>query len=279
MQLVGPPAGGLGVEDKALVAELETGGVSVSGGTDIFRGRRESLIGYLGLPVVLAAVCGILFLWVGAQELGSIERRLINPERISTAFVEHMALTFASTVFVVLIAVPLGVLLTRPFARTLVPPIITVANIGQAVPSIGVLVLLALVWAIGFWPAVVALVVYSILPVLRNTMVGLQQVDQSVIEAGRGMGMTKGAVLRKIELPLAVPVILAGVRTALVINVGTATLATFVAAGGLGDIIAGGLVTSRQTVVLTGSVLTAVLALFIDHLGGVAEGRLSPKGL
>ena len=279
MQLVGPPAGGLGVEDKALVAELETGGVSVSGGTDIFRGRRESLIGYLGLPVVLAAVCGILFLWVGAQELGSIERRLINPERISTAFVEHMALTFASTVFVVLIAVPLGVLLTRPFARTLVPPIITVANIGQAVPSIGVLVLLALVWAIGFWPAVVALVVYSILPVLRNTMVGLQQVDQSVIEAGRGMGMTKGAVLRKIELPLAVPVILAGVRTALVINVGTATLATFVAAGGLGDIISGGIVTSRQTVVLTGSVLTAVLALFIDHLGGVAEGRLSPKGL
>ncbi len=279
MQLVGPPAGGLGVEDKALVAEPETGGVSVSGGTDIFRGRRESLIGYLGLPVVLAAVCAILFLWVGAQELGSIERRLINPERISTAFVEHMALTFASTVFVILIAVPLGVLLTRPFARTLVPPIITVANIGQAVPSIGVLVLLALVWAIGFWPAVVALVVYSILPVLRNTMVGLQQVDQSVIEAGRGMGMTKGAVLRKIELPLAVPVILAGVRTALVINVGTATLATFVAAGGLGDIISGGIVTSRQTVVVTGSVLTAVLALFIDHLGGIAEGRLSPKGL
>ncbi len=258
--------------------DLEAG-VSVSGGTDIFRGRRASLIGYLGLPVALAAVCGILFLWVGAQELGSIERRLINPERISSAFVEHMALTAVSTVFVVLIAVPLGVLLTRPFARSLVPPIITVANIGQAVPSIGVLVLLALVWAIGFWPAVVALVVYSILPVLRNTMVGLQQVDQSVIEAGRGMGMTKGAVLRRIELPLAVPVILAGVRTALVINVGTATLATFVAAGGLGDIISGGIVTSRQTVVLTGSVLTAVLALFIDHIGGIAEGRLSPKGL
>ncbi|MBA4169321.1 MAG: ABC transporter permease [Chloroflexi bacterium] len=276
--MVGPPADGLGVEDKALIAELEAA-VPVSGGTDIFRGRRASVIGYLGLPVALIAVCAILFLWVGAQELGSIERRLINPERISSAFVQHMALTFASTVFVVLIAVPLGVLMTRPFAQTLVPPIITVANIGQAVPSIGVLVLLALVWAIGFWPAVVALVAYSILPVLRNTMVGLQQVDQSVIEAGRGMGMTKGAVLRKIELPLAVPVILAGVRTALVINVGTATLATFVAAGGLGDIIAGGLVTSRQTVVLTGSVLTAVLALFIDHLGGVAEGRLSPKGL
>ncbi|MDQ3690157.1 MAG: ABC transporter permease [Chloroflexota bacterium] len=279
MAIVGPPAGGLGVEDKALVAELETGGVSVSGGTDIFRGRRASVIGYLGLPVALLAVCAILFLWLGAQDLGSIERRLINPGKIATNFVEHMGLTFVSTVFVILIAIPLGVLLTRPAARPLVLPIVNVANIGQAVPSIGVLVLLALIWTVGFWPAIVALVVYSILPVLRNTMVGLQQVDQSVIEAGRGMGMTKGAVLRRIELPLAVPVILAGVRTALVINVGTATLATFVNAGGLGEIIAGGIVTNRQTVVLTGSVLTAVVALFIDHLGGIAEGRLSPKGL
>lgn len=280
MALVGPPAGGLGVEDPSLVAGADLSAASVvAGGTDVLRGRRASLIGYVGLPIALAVVCVALFLWVGAQELGSIERRLINPEKIFTVFVEHMGLTVVSTIFVVLIAIPLGVLLTRPAARAFVPPIITVANIGQAVPSIGVLVLLALVWAIGFWPAIVALVVYSILPVLRNTMVGLQQVDQSVIEAGRGMGMTKGAVLWRIELPLAVPVILAGVRTALVINVGTATLATFVSAGGLGDIISGGIVTNRQTVVLVGSVLTAVVALFIDHLGGIAEGQLSPKGL
>ncbi|MBA3778242.1 MAG: ABC transporter permease [Chloroflexi bacterium] len=236
-------------------------------------------MGYLGLPIVLAAVCGILFLWLGTQDLGSIERRSLNFERISTAFVEHMALAFVSTIFVIAIAVPLGVLLTRPAARPIVPPVIAVANIGQAVPSIGVLVILALIWTIGFWPAIVALVAYSILPVLRNTMVGLQQVDQPTIEAARGMGMTKRAVLQKIELPLAVPVILAGVRTALVINVGTATLATFVNAGGLGDIIQGGLVSNRQTVVLAGSVLTAALALFIDHIGGIAETRLSPKGL
>ncbi len=269
MALVAPPASGLGVEDTSLVA----------GGTDVLRGQRGSVIGYLGLPIALAVVCGILFVWVGAQDLGSTERRLLTVDKISSAFGEHMALTVVSTVFVILIAVPLGVLLTRSAARAIVPPVITVANIGQAVPSIGVLVILALAWTIGFWPAIVALVVYSILPVLRNTMVGLQQVDQSVIEAGRGMGMTKGAVLRKIELPLAVPVILAGVRTALVINVGTATLATFVNAGGLGDIINGGLVSNRQTIVLVGSVLTAVLALTIDHLGGIAEGQLSPKGL
>ncbi|MBA2313988.1 MAG: ABC transporter permease [Chloroflexi bacterium] len=190
-----------------------------------------------------------------------------------------MSLTIASTLFVILIAVPLGIALTRPGARPFIPPVLAVANIGQAVPSIGVLVILALVWSIGFWPAIIALVLYSILPVLRNTMVGLQQVDQPTIEAARGMGMTKRAVLQKIELPLAVPVILAGIRTALVINVGTATLATFVSAGGLGDIINKGLVNNRPVVTLVGSVLTASLALFIDHLGAIAEARLSPKGL
>jgi len=268
----------MAIGSEAAGPDLSAGSI-VAGGTDVFRGRRATVMGYLGLPIVLISVCVGLFLWVSSQTLDSIERRNLDLDRISGAFVQHLALAFVSTVLVILIAVPLGVLLTRPVARLIVPPIIALANIGQAVPSIGVLVLLALVWSIGFWPAIVALVAYSILPVLRNTMVGLQQVDQSVIEAGRGMGMTKGAVLRKIELPLAVPVILAGVRTALVINVGTATLATFVNAGGLGNIINGGLVSNRQTVVLVGSVLAASLALFIDHLGGIAESRLSPKGL
>ncbi|MGI8657918.1 MAG: ABC transporter permease [Candidatus Limnocylindria bacterium] len=250
-----------------------------AGGTGILRGRRATAAGYLGLPIAVIVVNALVLVWAATQDLGSIELRLLASERIASAFVEHMRLTLVSTFLVILIAVPLGVLLTRRAARAIVAPVITVANMGQAIPSIGVLVILALIWTIGFWPAIVALVAYSALPVLRNTMVGLEQVDQSVIEAGRGMGMTRGAVLRKIELPLAVPVILAGVRTALVINVGTATLATFVNAGGLGDIINGGLVSNRQTVVLVGSVLSASLALFIDHLGGIAEQHLSPKGL
>jgi len=245
---------------------------------DVFRSG-TTLIGYVGLPIVLLVVSAAVYYWATTQDLDGIERRGLDPGFIVTAFYEHLTLSFVSTFFVILIAVPLGVLLTRPGARALVPPILALANIGQAVPSIGVLVLLALVWSIGFWPAVVALIAYSALPILRNTMAGLQQVDQSTIEAARGMGMTKGAVLRKIELPLAVPIILAGVRTALVINVGTATLATFVNAGGLGDIINAGLTNGRETVTLVGSVLAASLALFIDHLGGIAEGRLSPKGL
>jgi len=225
MVLAGPPEDQGGVDALSLVA----------GGTDIFR-RSRGVLGLVGLPIALAAAVAVLFLWVGNKQLDSIEQRRVNPEFITNALAEHMALAFTSTILVILIAVPLGIILTRPGARAVMPPVITLANMGQAVPSIGVLVLLALVWDIGFWPAIVALVAYAILPVLRNTMVGLQQVDASVIEAGRGMGMTKGAVLREIELPLAVPVILAGVRTALVINVGTATLATFVNAGGLGDI-------------------------------------------
>ena len=124
-----------------------------------------------------------------------------------------------------------------------------------------------------------ALVAYSLLPILRNTMVGLQGVDRFLIEAGRGMGMSRARVLGQIELPLAVPVILAGVRTALVINVGTATLATFVNAGGLGFLIVNALALNRQPVLIVGSVLTAVLALLIDWLGGVAEDILRPKGL
>src|ERR671918_2577622 len=138
------------------------------------------------------------------------------------------------------------------------PVIIGLANIGQAVPSIGLLVLFAITWDFGFWPAIVALVAYSFLSILRNTMVGLQQVDRSTIEAARGMGMTKAAVLFRIELPLAVPIILAGIRTALIINVGTATLVTFIGAGGLGEMINNALRLGREdTVLVVGSVLTA----------------------
>ena len=241
--------------------------------------RRRSLVGYLVTPAVLVAVVLALALYVGSQTLDSIEERRVNLAFIVPATLQHVTLTLVSTAFVLLIAVPVGILLTRPFARRIAGPAVAVFNIGQAVPSIGLLVLLAIVWGIGFWPAVVALVAYSALPVLRNTMVGLQQVDAAVIESGRGMGMSRAGVLTRIELPLAIPVILTGLRTALVINVGTATLVALTDAGGLGAIIITGLVQNRPIVTVVGSVLTAVLALFIDYLGRVAEDVLRPKGL
>lgn len=230
-------------------------------------------------PLLVALSLALLYVYVAGRELGFAERRLLGAERLTTATVQHVQLTIAITVLIVVIAVPLGILLTRPFARPLIPPVVGAANVGQALPSIGVLALAAVFLGIGFWVAVWAFVAYGIIPVLRNTMVGLQQVDRSVIEAGRGMGMSRLRVLARIELPLAVPVILAGVRTALVIAVGTAALGTFVNAGGLGDIINGGIVANRSPVIVVGGVLTAALALIVDWIGGIIEDALRPRGI
>ncbi|NDL57231.1 ABC transporter permease subunit [Phytoactinopolyspora sp. XMNu-373] len=231
------------------------------------------------MPAFLAAVLLALWAWVNAQTLDSIERRRANMDFIITATREHIALTFTSTLIVLMISIPVGIMLTRPWARGITPPAVAVFNIGVAIPSIGLVTIFALVWDLGFWPMVAALVAYAALPVLRNTMVGLQQVDAAVIESARGMGMTKRAVLTKIEMPLAVPVMLAGIRTALVINVGTAALATFIAGGGLGGILVVGISQGRQLLVIVGAVLIAVLALLIDYLAGLAEDVLRPRGL
>lgn len=244
------------------------------------RRERRSVGSYLFMPVFLALVCAGLYVYVSNQELDTIEARSLNAANILNAIWEHIQLAAVSTVFVVLIAIPLGVVMTRPFTRSFRGVLLTLANIGQAVPTIGLLALLAVAFVfIGFSAAIVGLVAYAVLPVLRNTIVGLGQVDENILEAGRGMGISKFGVLRRIELPLAVPIILAGVRTALVINVGTATLAAYINAGGLGRIIIAGLSTNRITVQITGALLTAVLALLIDYLAGIAEDVLRPKGL
>lgn len=239
---------------------------------------RRSVASYLFLPALLAAVLLVLWLWVSGQELDTRERARLNRETIVTATLEHLQLTAVATIIVIAIAIPLGILLTRPLLGGIVRPTIAIFNIGMALPSIGILVLLAIVWDIGFWPVIVALVIYTVLPVLRNTMVGLQQVDAAVIESARGMGMTRSGVLFRIELPLAVPVMMAGIRTALVIMVGTAALATFVAAGGLGGLIVAGINGGRPTITIVGAVLIATLALLVDYVAGIAEELLRPKG-
>ncbi len=241
-------------------------------------GRRR-WVQRLGLPLALTAVVAALLAYVSYAELDDIEARLLDPGRLLDATLRHLQLVAVSTVVVVLLAVPLGILATRPAARRFVPLIVGLGNVAQGVPSLGVLVLLAIYVDIGFGPAITALVLYAFLPILRNTIVGLQQVDPFVVESGRGMGMSRGTVLRRIELPLAVPVVLAGIRTAAVINVGTATIATLVNAGGLGDIIYQGLVLNRLVVTVVGALLAAVLALLLDHLGGLLEQALRPQGL
>jgi osmoprotectant transport system permease protein len=231
------------------------------------------------MPVLLAATLIVLWIWVSNQTLDSIEARRANMDFITTAALQHVRLTLISTAIVLVIAIPVGVMLTRPWARNITPGSIAIFNVGVAIPSIGLLAIFALIWDIGFWPAVAALVAYAALPVLRNTMVGLQQVDEAVIESARGMGMSKAAVLAKIELPLAIPVMLAGIRTAMVINVGSAALATFIGAGGLGTILVTGISQGRELLTILGAVLIAVLALLIDYVAGLAEDFLRPRGL
>ena len=233
----------------------------------------------LGVPALLALLVAGIGVYVTTADLDDIEARLLDPARLLSATLRHLQLVGLSTLLVVLLAVPLGVLATRPAARRFVPLIVGLGNVAQGVPSLGVLVLLAIYVDIGFGPAIFALVLYAFLPVLRNTIVGLQQVDPFVVESARGMGMSRATVLRRIELPLAVPVVLAGIRTAAVINVGTATIATLVNAGGLGDIIYQGLVLNRTAVTVVGALLAAVLALLLDHVSGLLEQALRPQGL
>src|SRR5829696_5543178 len=143
------------------------------------------LLRYLAMPIFLGLACLALYLYVSSQNLDSIERRSLNPSAIIQQTGRLIELAGISTVIVVVLAVTTGILLTRPYTRRVTPFVIALANIGQAVPSIGLLALFALTWDFGFWPAIVALVAYSFLSILRNTMVGLEQVDRSTIEAAR----------------------------------------------------------------------------------------------
>ena len=246
--------------------------------TEKQRGAR----GLLVQPIALLVALGIFVVWRATTTLSVTEAPRLGWTALGTSAWRHLELTFVSAVVVLVIAVPLGVLLTRGALRRVVAPVVlTIAGVGQAAPAIGLLVLLASIAAFGFGfrTAVLGLVLYAALPVLRNTMVGIQNVDQRLIEAGRGMGMSAAAVLFRVELPLAVPILLAGVRTALVLLVGTATLGTFIAAGGLGELITTGINLSLNKLLITGAFLVAVLALAIDWLGRVVEHYASPKGL
>lgn len=222
---------------------------------------------------------GLVLIWLATTDLSATERATLDPAALWGYTVEHLQLTIVAAVIVLVIAIPLGILLTRGPVRKFSGPVMALANIGQAAPAIGLIVLLAFWLGFGFWAAIVALVAYAILPVLRNTMVGLRQVDERLIEAGRGMGMSSGAVLWKVELPLAVPIMLSGIRTALVLLVGTATLATFINGGGLGILITTGVNLNLTTVLVAGSLLVALLALVVDWLGRLVEHIARPKGL
>ena len=238
--------------------------------------------GWRGLaiqPLCLLLVMGAMMVWLMTAELTETEKITLEPANLLVLAGQHLYLTFVSAFFVLITAIPLGILLTRrPFHR-FTGAVMGLANIGQAAPIVGLIVLFAF-W-LGFGPraALVTLVIYGFLPVLKNTMVGLEAVDSRLVEAARGMGMSAWAVLWKVELPLAVPILLAGVRTALVLLVGSATLATFVNGGGLGLLITTGVNLALDRVLIFGAVLVAVFALAVDWVARVVEFYATPKGL
>jgi osmoprotectant transport system permease protein len=203
---------------------------------------------------------------------------LQNHTEVLELTLEHLWLVGVSTVLAVLIGIPLGILITRWPALN--KPVLGGANIIQTIPSLALFgFLLPAPWigARADRLAILALLLYALLPLIRNTYAGINGVDPAVVEAGRGMGMTSRQLLWQVQLPLALGVIIAGVRVAVVISVGLATIAAAIGAGGLGEYIFRGLAMVNDSVILAGAIPAAVLALLADVSLGWLEKRLSPR--
>lgn len=198
---------------------------------------------------------------------------------------DHLWLIFVSNSIAVFIGVSLGIFIAGKGREEVADTVLYLAGIMMTIPSLALFgLLMPLLTAlnlpsIGFLPAVIALILYGQLPILRNTYTAIREVDPAMIEAGRGMGMTSRQILFKIKLPLAVPVIMAGLRNAVVINIGIATIAVFIGAKGLGAPIFRGLRTSRMDMIFTGAIFVSLLALAADGLLAIAEKKLTPEGL
>lgn len=204
----------------------------------------------------------LAYLWV---ERGTLARRTV----------EHLGLSLAALALGVLVAVPLGLWLER--RRRGAESVIRVLALTQTVPSLALLAFLVPFLGVGPAPALVALWLYTLFPIVRNTYSGVRDADPRAVEAALALGMTPGQVLRQIRLPLAAPILLAGVRTAAVITVGTATLAAFIGAGGLGEPIVTGLQLADTRRILSGAIPAALLALLVDGVLGLVERAVRPR--
>ncbi|MFP4564257.1 MAG: ABC transporter permease [Spirochaetia bacterium] len=188
---------------------------------------------------------------------------------------EHLLLVGISSLAAIFIGMGLGIAVTRPWGRDFLRTVNDISALGQTIPPVAVLALAIPFLGFGAQPTIVALILYSTLPILRNTIEGLESIPPEVTEAARGMGMRRHKVLALVELPMAVPVIIAGIRTSVVINVGTATLGASVGAGGLGVPIVSGLVRENPSFVLQGAIGAAFLALLLDRLLALLENTLA----
>ena len=210
---------------------------------------------------------------------------LRRPELLAEWVLAHLWIIFVAIILAVILGVALGIFITGKGREQIADTALYLAEIVMTIPSLALFGLLMLLLggiglkAIGFLPAVIALIVYGQLPILRNTYTAIQAVDPAMVEAGRGMGMTERQILFKIELPLAVPIIMAGVRNSIVLLIGIATIAAMIGAEGLGVPIFRGLRNARMDLILIGGISVSILALLIDGLMALVERRITPKGL
>jgi len=253
--------------------------------TFYFRSRDDKLV----RPLVRVVGVFLLFWSIYGHEplwdyiLGLIfptSNQLVHPSATVIVFAaQHLELVFVSSLITIPAGLLFGIIVTRDDFREVLPLVNNLVNSGQTVPTIAIVAFMAPIIGFGFWPAIIALVAYGLLPVVRNTIAGLEAVDNFVIDSARGMGMTPAQILFQIELPIASSVIMAGIRTSMVINVGTATLGAFVGSGGLGTPIASGLAMTVDSFILLGAIPAALLAILIDYVLGRIEFVLTPRGL
>lgn len=208
-----------------------------------------------------------------------------RPDLLVEWTLEHLWIIFVSNGIAVIMAVVLGIYITGKGREHIADTVLYIASIIMTIPSLALFGLLMPLLAamglrsIGFLPAVIALILYGQLPILRNTYTAIREVDPAMIEAGRGMGMTPGQILLRVKLPLAVPVIMAGLRNAIVINIGIAAIAAMIGAGGLGRAIFRGIRNARMDLILVGAISVSILALAADGLLALVERWVTPKGL
>ncbi|APT50940.1 MULTISPECIES: ABC transporter permease [Bacillus] len=200
-----------------------------------------------------------------------------NGGELLTKMWEHLYISLIAVVLGILVAVPLGVVLTR--MKRGAGFIIGIVNIFQTLPSLAILAFFIPILGVGKIPAIVALFFYSVLPILRNTYAGVQGVNKNLIESGKGIGMTTWEQIRLVELPLAVPVIMAGVRTSTIYLIGWTTLAAFIGGGGLGDYILIGLQLYQPEFIIAGAIPVTILAVIIDLSLMKLEKKVTPEGL
>jgi osmoprotectant transport system permease protein len=227
----------------------------------------------IGLYILLLA----LFLY--ALKIGAFSYIFKNTNEVVNQLGQHLKLVAISSLAAVVCAVPLGIFITRPKFKKFEFIVMNIANIGQTVPSIAILALVMSYLGLGWKTAVFALWFSSLLPILRNTMAGINSVHPAIIDAGKGMGMTQRLILWKLEIPNAAFAILAGIRTSIVINVGTAALAFLIGGGGLGDLIFTGISLYDTGIMLAGALPVVLLAILIDAGLGIFEKAVIPKGL